>query len=118
MSFDLPAFVTALCGEHEIPATHVSAVIDRAKNVRLVRDKVGGFSPLKGEDKGLVFVASLDGLEKEIDAADRALCRRVVARAAEDHRRGLLGRQLDPSPSDSPRPTCSPERSPRSTSPG
>lgn len=94
MSFNLPAFVRDQASAAGIPDSHIGAVVDRALRGLVARNKLGGLTPLVGSGSSLVIVASLEGIQSEIDAATRALCRRIVARAAADHAAGLLERRL------------------------
>jgi len=80
VSFNAEAFTRDLCAARGIPAEHVAAVICRAEG-------------------GLRAAHSLDGFvrltrEQRIAVTPRAICKRVVARAAADHEAGVLERLL------------------------
>lgn len=72
MSFNLAAFVRDQARDAGIPETHIQAVIHRADMARAAVRQVGKLTPLRGGSPGIMVVSSLDGIEREIESADRA----------------------------------------------
>jgi hypothetical protein len=85
----LSCFARRLAEEAGIARAHWSAVVARAEGALAMQS-----TPLGDGQTGLTMVTSLDGIEREIEAARRALVRRVVERALVDHREGVLERRI------------------------